>query len=270
MSDTQGHSPSRPGAPGQETPGLSVTAADAPAPSSADSTRSSAVPGYADRSYRSVPTLVSGVLMVALAIWFCGTAVIEGHGQAPWYGVAALVLLLPLVSAFTIIPCVRANPDRLLLRNPFRTVDVPWSEFESIQAALSVELRAGGRTYQVWAVPVSLHQRKRAGRRAMIVKGDGALQESRRNRSGGGVDARFPVGGPGLRNRGRAGAGFGDIGSDTAGAWADRTVAEVRELAAQAEGRPSAKGTVSVVWAWWIVAPTVVGAVAIALLAAVG
>lgn len=294
MSDPQGDNPSGHGAAGQETPGPDVRAADAaaadtsvpdasvpdtpaqggPAAGPVD-TGADTDPGFADRTYRSVSGLVSGVLLIALTLWLAGDAVLAGHGSAPWYGLAVLVFLLPLFVAFTLLPQVRANQDRMVVRNPFRTVTAPWSEVESIHAALSVELRAGGRKYQVWAIPVSLRQRKRAGRRSMMAKGDQALQESRRTRIG--ADSHHPVGGPGLRARSRVrpaaggGSGYGaDAVTQAPVAWADRAVDELRELASQAEGRPTAVGSVSVVWAWWIIAPAVAGAVAIAVLAAVG
>ncbi|MFC1417015.1 PH domain-containing protein [Streptacidiphilus cavernicola] len=270
MSDPQGDNPSGHSAAGQETPVPSSAAADRPA---ADRPADRPADQYADRIYRSMSGIVAGVLLAVLTVWFCGDAVIRGGGMAPWYGLAALVLLLPLFLAFTVIPAVRANPDRLIVRNPFRTITAPWSTVESIQAGLSVELRADGKKYQVWAIPVSLRQRKRAGRRAMMAKGDQAVQESRRSRTGG-AD-RYPVGGPGLRSRVRAnpggGTGYAESAVNSApGAWADRSVDELRELASQAEGRPTATGQVSVVWAWWIIAPVLAGAVALAVLGFAG
>ncbi|MEY9967369.1 hypothetical protein ABIA33_005439 [Streptacidiphilus sp. MAP12-16] len=275
MSDPQGQD-----APGQETPGTDVPAADTPGsahtappdgpalPASAASPAPAATPAspaYADRSYRSVMGAVAGSLLIVLTLWLSIDAMVIGHGRAPWYGLATLVLVLPLVGAYTVWPCVRANQDRLLVRNPLRTVSAPWSEVESIEAALSVELRAGGRKFQLWAVPVSLRQRKRANRRAMIAAGDASQQSSGRGRGRTGGDDRFPVGGPGLRSRGGSGAtGYG--ASETPRAWADQVVDELRELADAAEGRESAVGTVSVAWTWWLIAPIVVGAVALVVL----
>ena len=269
MSDPQDHSPTADSVPGQETPGQEAPGREAPV----SGTGEASDPGFADRSYQSAPALAAGVLLLALTLWFCGDAIVRSPGQARWYALAVLVLLVPLISAFTVLPTVRANQDRLLVRNPFRTITAYWSEVESIQAALSVELRADGKKYQVWAVPVSLRQRKRAGRRAMIASGDGGLLGSRRNRMASDTDSRHPVGGPGLRSRARSGSGYGSaagLGGDPSKAWADRVVDEIRELAAQAEGRPGAVGPVSVVWAWWIIAPAAVGVVALALVAALG
>lgn len=267
MSDPQGQTPSGHSAAGRETPDPSTSAAGSTAGSVAD--RPVADPGYADRSYRSVQGFAAGVLLIALALWLGADAVFRGHGREPAYGVVVLVLLLPLFFGFMIWPVVRANPDRLLVRNPFRTITAPWSSVESIQAALSVELRAGGNKYQAWAVPVSLRQRKRAGRRAMIAKGDDAVVRGSRSRPGAdsGPGSRFPVGGPGLRSRAGT-VGRGDAGDDVPRASADRAVEEIRELASQAVGRPTAVGPVTVTWTWGVIVPAALGAIALVVLIA--
>ncbi|TDU06234.1 PH (Pleckstrin Homology) domain-containing protein [Streptomyces sp. 846.5] len=259
MSDSQG-----PDVPGQETPGQDAKAAPTPTPGPTPG------PVYADRSYRSRSGAAAGVLLLALTLWLCVDALVKGHGQTPWFALATLFLAVPLVTAFTLWPVVRANEDRLVVRNPFRTVTAPWKQVESLQAALSVELRADGKKYQVWAVPVSLRQRKRANRRSMISQGDASVISSRR-----GQDSRFAPGGPGLRSalsRSSAAASYGSADTSAPGvAWADRVVQELLELRSRAveEDRAGAVGAVAVAWTWWVVAPALAGAVAlIALLAA--
>ncbi|MCB5178514.1 PH domain-containing protein [Streptomyces antimicrobicus] len=125
-------------------------------------------PAYDDRIYRSPMALVSGVLLLALIVWLCGDAVVRGHGNAPWYGVASALLAVPLVVAYTLRPAVFANEDRLRVRNPFRTVDLPWATVDAVRAGYSSEVLADGEKYQLWSIPVSLRARKRANR-----KGDG-------------------------------------------------------------------------------------------------
>ena len=257
MSDSQG-----PDVPGQETPGQDAKAVPTPAPG----------PVYADRSYRSKSGMAAGVLLLALTLWLCVDALVKGHGNTPWLALATLVLVAPLVTAFTLWPVVRASEDRLVVRNPFRTVTAPWKQVESLQAALSVELRTdGGKKYQVWAVPVSLRQRKRANRRSMISKGDASVIGSRR-----GQDSRFPAGGPGLRSaftRSSATVSYGSTDDSGPGvAWADRVVQELLELRARAveQDRAGADGAVAVTWTWWVTAPAVVGAVALIVLLAAG
>lgn len=229
-------------------------------------------PVVADRTYRSKPGIVAGVLLLALVLWLGIDAAVKGSGRTPWTAVAVLLLLVPLISAFSFLPVVRANADRLFVRNPFRTVDAPWSEVESVRAALSVELRAAGRKYQIWAIPVSLRERKRTNRKSMIAKGDASVTAARDRGS------RYPAGGPGLRSRTRSGSvgGYGDSGaSGASGAWADRAVEELTELgraAAEraASGDVASTGTVVVAWTWYVIAPALLGAVALAVLLATG
>ncbi|MFD0330219.1 PH domain-containing protein [Streptacidiphilus monticola] len=127
------------------------------------------------RKYRSIPGVVTGILMLALLLWLTLDAMVYGHGRSLWFALAALVLLGPLIAAFTVWPVVTADQDRIVVRNPLRTIAAPWRSVESVVAALSVELRAEGRKYVIWSIPVSLRQRKRAGRRAMRDTGDRAL-----------------------------------------------------------------------------------------------
>ena len=222
-----------------------------------------AAPAYADQVFRSVPGAAAGAVILLLVLWLCIDAMVVGRGRAPLEGAAVIVLLVPLIGAFTVWPCVRANASRLIVRNPFRTITVPWVEVESLQAGLSVELRSGGQKYQVWALPVSLRQRKRGNRRAMRELADPGSQGSRRGRLGPGRD--YPAaGGPGLRSRGAAAAA--PVSGDPNRAWADNVVSQLNEMRERA-GAPVA-GAAVVRWSWWVIAPAVVGAVALVLLLA--
>ncbi|RSS75616.1 PH domain-containing protein [Streptomyces sp. WAC06614] len=177
-------------------------------------------PAYADRIYRSPMAQVTGVLLLAVILWLCGDAVVRGHDSAPWYGVACALLAVPLVVAFTLRPAVFANDDRMRVRNPFRTVVLPWATVDAVRAGYSSEVLADGHKYQLWSVPVSLRERKRATR-----KGGGA-------------------------------------------AGADRTVAELQELAERCAQRRAAQGSVAVRWAYEIIAPAAAGAILLAVLLA--
>jgi hypothetical protein len=211
--------------------------------------------------------VVSGALLLALLLWLCLDALFQGSGRTPWEAAAGIVLFVPLISAYTIWPCVRSNAERMIVRNPLRTVTLPWTEVESVTAALSVEVRTAEQKFQVWALPVSLRQRKRDSRRAMRAVGDDSLQTPRRGRrySTSRTGSDFPVGGPGLRSRGNVpSASYG--AADPSRAWADQAVSELNELREKADRtRPSATGT-TVVWTWWLIAPIVVGAVALVTL----
>lgn len=223
-----------------------------------------AAPVYADQVFRSMPSVAAGAVLLLLVLWLAVDAMAVGRGRAPLEGAAAALLLVPLLGAFTLWPCVRANAERVVVRNPFRTITVPWVQVESLQSALSVELRSGGQKYQIWALPVSLRQRKRGNRRAMRELADQGGQGSRRGRFGAGADYP-PPGGAGLRTRGAAVPAPGS--TDPNRAWADNVVDQLNEMREKA-GAPVAGGAAAVRWSWWVIAPAVVGAIGLIVLLA--
>lgn len=186
------------------------------------------------------------MLLLALALWLGIDALVNGHGNTPWLALAGLVLVIPLVVAFTLRPAVYANDDRLRIRNPFRSITLPWACVDDIRAAYSTEAFVGGSKYQLWAVPVSLRRRKRANIQQMRAAAPGAGQRQNRNPFAQGADA----------DQGRAPS--------------DQSVIELRELSERGSDRPTAQGTPEVRWAYEIMAPAAAGAVLLAVLLAVG
>ncbi|MER5810371.1 PH domain-containing protein [Streptomyces sp. NPDC002033] len=201
-------------------------------------------PVYADRVYRSPMAVVTGVLLLALIGWLCGDAVVRGGGTARWAGLAVALFAVPLTVAFTLRPAVFANDDRMRVRNPFRVITLPWASVDAVRAGYSAEVLAEGSKYQLWSVPVSLRDRKKAGRK---------------------LSRRDALSGKGL------GADTGP--ADAAGtprAAADQAVDELRELAERGAARPGAQGSVTVKWAYEVIVPAVLGAVALAVLLITG
>ncbi|MGX1132745.1 hypothetical protein RKD49_004935 [Streptomyces glaucescens] len=211
-----------------------------------------------DRIYRSPAGIAGGVLLLGLAGWLGIDAIVAGDGRTPWLALATLLLVVPLVTAFTVRPAVSANEDRLRIRNPFRVIVLPWGEIASLRSGYSNEVVAkSGTKYQLWAVPVSLRARKRAARR-----------ESRR--------AAELSGGRGGRERG-SGGGLGGFGGASAAvpdepvrAQSDQIMDELRDLLENRGQAETAQGRVSVRWAYEIAGPAVAGAVLLAVLIAVG
>ncbi|MFD5102099.1 PH domain-containing protein [Streptomyces albidochromogenes] len=203
-----------------------------------------AEPTYADRVFRSPSALAGGVLVLALAAWVGGDALVRGEGRTPWAAVAGLLFAVPLVVAFTLRPAVFANDDRLRIRNPFRTITLPWAAVDGVRAGYSSEVLAGGRKYQLWAIPVSLRQRKRVAR-----------QQAKRA-----TDDPY----------GRTSATADVTDARARRAPADQTVDDLREQAERCASRPGAQGGPSVRWAYEIIAPCVAGAIALAVLFATG
>ncbi|WP_326767393.1 PH domain-containing protein [Streptomyces sp. NBC_01591] len=209
-----------------------------------------AEPVYADRTFRSPAGIVGGVLLLLLICWIGGDALIRGDGNVPWLALAGMLTAVPLVVAFTLRPVVLANEQRIRIRNPFRTITMPWTEVADLRAGYSSELfTEGGAKYQMWAVPVSLRQRKKAAR-----------QQSRRS-----LDDPY--------DRTSVHADVRDTKARMA--VADRTMADLRELVERAKaGAPAsaetAESSVSVRWAYEVIAPAVVGVVLLVVLLAIG
>lgn len=220
-----------------------------------------ATPRYHDRVYRSPAGIAGGVLLLAVIGWLGADAVVAGEGRTPWLSLATMLLLIPLILAYTLRPAVHANDDRLRVRNPFRVIVLPWGQVASLRSGFSNEVvDASGTTYQLWALPVSLRARKRAARYEARVAAQAARRDS---------GAR---GGRGDRGAG-PGLGIGPGGVAEAAvrqAETDRAMGELRELHEWGRQAGGAQGEVTVRWAYEIVAPAVAGAVLLGILLAAG
>ncbi|MDC7337240.1 PH domain-containing protein [Streptomyces lydicus] len=196
---------------------------------------------YAERTYRSPAALVGGILLLLLGLWLAGDALLRGDTHTRLTAVCALLLGVPLVIAYTLRPLVRAGDDRLTVRNPFRTITLPWGAVEGLRASFSTEVFTTTGKCQLWAIPVSLRQRKKAGRQAMR-----------------GADAPAPLR-PERRRR------------PAPRAAADQALDELRDLKERADRRADAQNTAEPVvrWAYEVIAPAVLGAIGLAVMIAV-
>ncbi|GAA2250232.1 PH domain-containing protein [Streptomyces amakusaensis] len=202
------------------------------------SSKPPAKPVYADRVFRSPAGMAGGVLLLGLTVWLGIDAAVRGDGRTPWFAVAVLLLAVPLIVAFTLRPAVFVNDDRVRVRNPLRTVVLPWAVVEDVRAGYSSEIfTKDGEKYQLWAVPVSLRQRKRAARQQ-------ARKERPRRGDGSDIQVKTPQ--------------------------ADQAIRDMRLLAEVNADSPGAQGEVRTRWAYELAAPAAVGLVLLVVLLAIG
>ncbi|WP_405998948.1 PH domain-containing protein [Streptomyces sp. NBC_00829] len=204
-----------------------------------------AEPTYADRVFRSPAGMAGGFLLLAVIGWIAVDALVRGEGRTPWLALAGALLTVPLVVAFSVRPAVFANEERLRIRNPFRTITLPWASVADVRAGYSSEVfTQDGKKFQLWAIPVSLRQRKRASRRQAQAAHDDP--------------------------HGRTAVTADVTDSTSRMAPADRTVADLRDAAERNAGRPEAQGEPQIRWAYEVVAPSAAGAVLLVVLLAIG
>ncbi|MFE3166921.1 PH domain-containing protein [Streptomyces sp. NPDC059224] len=221
-----------------------------------------------DHAYRSPQALIGGVLLLVIIGWLGIDALSRGHGRTPWLALAAMILIVPLVVAFTLRPVVFAGQDRLRVRNPFRLVTIPWGEVAGLRSGFSNEIvTKDGAKYQLWAIPVSLRGRKKAARRQAKAASD--ARRGRTGAEGGGFGARGGLGGF------ATGTGFGGLrppeeADGPVRAETDKVMDDLREMLENRGEAESAQGAITVRWAYEVAAPAIAGAVLLAILLATG
>ena len=136
-------------------------------PASTDDTSAS----FAEKptAYRTVGSLGTGAFLVAFGALFL-FAFGLGSEKHP---VGSMVGLLMLVAGVVggLYPAAYSYPDRVVIRNPFRRIEVAWPRVESVSARLStvvecVPEEGKARKFTIWAIPVSMHERRKADRSA--------------------------------------------------------------------------------------------------------
>jgi hypothetical protein len=113
--------------------------------------------------YRGAMALAGGVVVAALGVAGAVDLLVDS-GTQDLVGAAVLLLIATMAVAYGIYPAAFTTAELLRIRNPFRTIVVPWPAVTDINARLSFVVQAAERRYTIWAIPVSMHERRKAER----------------------------------------------------------------------------------------------------------
>jgi hypothetical protein len=128
--------------------------------------------GSADKptAYRG-PGAVFGGGVVLLFCLGGGLDLLVEEGTADMPGAAVMFLVAALAFAYGVYPAAFSGPDELVVRNPLRTITMPWSIVTRLSAQLSFIAFTTTQRYTVWAVPVSIRDRRKAERARLRASG---------------------------------------------------------------------------------------------------
>jgi hypothetical protein len=121
--------------------------------------------GSADKptAYRG-PGAVFGGGVVLLFCLGGGVDLLVEEGTVDMAGAAVMFLVAALAFAYGVYPAAFSGPDALVVRNPLRTITMPWGIVTKLSAQLSFIAFTTTQRYTVWAVPVSIRDRRKAER----------------------------------------------------------------------------------------------------------
>ena len=113
--------------------------------------------------YRGPGALIGGAIVVLFCVGGALDLIIE-EGTADLPGASVMLLVAALAFAYGVYPAAFSGSDTLVVRNPLRTITLPWAIVTKLTAQLSFIAFSTTQRYTVWAVPVSLRDRRKAER----------------------------------------------------------------------------------------------------------
>jgi hypothetical protein len=203
-------------------------------------------------SYRTGGSLGTGAFLVVFgAIFFFAFGL--GSEKHP---VGSMVGLLMVVCGVLggIYPAAFSHPDRLTIRNPFRRIEISWPRVESVSARLSMVVETvpedgAAHKFTIWAIPVSMHDRRKADRAANKKMRDARAAATGQSRGAGDV-AGGAIGGAGY---GRPKAYREDPVDSMA--FADQAVVEMRDRRRVCTTSLADAAPTKVTWTWYTLVP---------------
>lgn len=107
--------------------------------------------------------MVGGAVVMLFCIGGAADLLAE-QGSIDLPGASIMLLVAALAFAYGVYPAAFSSPDALVVRNPLRTITLSWGAVTKLTAQLSFIAYTATQRYTVWAVPVSLRDRRRAER----------------------------------------------------------------------------------------------------------
>lgn len=133
--------------------------------------------------YRGPLALAGGVIVLLFCVAGALDLIIEvGSSDLP--GAAAMLLVGSLAFSYGIYPAAFSRDEALVVRNPLRTIELPWGAVTRLSARLSFIVHTTHRRFTVWAVPVSVRDRRKADRAMYREKSRMRRDEQRAQRGG--------------------------------------------------------------------------------------
>ena len=157
------------------------------------------LPGPAEK-----PTVYRGpgaVLGGAVVVLFClggGLDLLIEQGTVDMPGASVMFLVAAFAFAYGVYPAAFSGQDALVVRNPLRTITIPWGIVTKLSAQLSFLAFTTTQRYTVWAVPVSIRDRRKAERqrlRELSRQARGGDRQPRRGSGGLAFGASRPTSG---------------------------------------------------------------------------
>lgn len=120
-------------------------------------------PAEKPTTYRGPGAIIGGVIVLAFTLAGSIDLLVE-EGAKDIVGAAIMLVVASLAFAYGVYPAAYSGRDSLVVRNPLRTITLPWGIVTKLAAQLSFIAFTSDTKFTVWAVPVSLRERRRAER----------------------------------------------------------------------------------------------------------